>query len=118
MTKKIAIVEDDFLLALVMKNHFHNEGYECSSFSNASDFFEFYNKNADLKAIILDVKIKGAINGIQLFDQFSKTSTIPVIFSTGNSDLKDLKCLQTDQVKGIFIKPIFLDELSKLIETL
>lgn len=116
--KKIAIVEDDFLLALVIKKHLQNEGYTCFSFTNASDFFTFFKENKELIAVILDVKIKGNMSGLELFQEFSTFSKIPVVFSTGNSDLKELKALETEQVKGIFIKPISLDELTRTIKQL
>lgn len=116
--KKIAIVEDDFLLALVMKKHLQNEGYTCFSFSNAADFFAFFKENNELTAVILDVKIKGEMSGLELFHNFSSFSKIPVMFSTGNSDLKELKSLKTDQVKGILIKPISLDDLTRTLNQL
>lgn len=83
MNPKIAIVEDDFLLALVLKKHLEQEGYDCHTFTNATDFFNFLNDNPNLKTIILDVKIRGEINGIELFKKLSDLSDIPVIFSTG-----------------------------------
>lgn len=116
--KKIAIVEDDFLLALVMKKHLQNEGYTCFSFTNASDFFTFFEDNKDILVVILDVKIKGNLSGLELFHVFSTISSIPVIFSTGNSDLKELNSLKTDQMKGILIKPISLEELTRTIKRL
>lgn len=116
--KKIAIVEDDFLLALVMKKHLQDQGYTCFSFSNAKDFFTFFEDNKDLLIVILDVKIKGDMSGLDLFHVFSTISSIPVIFCTGNSDLKELNSLKTEQVKGILIKPISLEELSRTIKRL
>lgn len=118
MTQKIAIVEDDFLLALVIKKHLENEGFECHTFTNASDFFSFLKENPILKIIILDVKIKGEMNGIELFKKLSDFSEIPVVFSTGNSEVKELVKFNKEQVKGILIKPIMLEELSEIIQNL
>lgn len=116
MRRKIAIVEDDFLLALVMKKHLESEGYECHTFTNATDFFTFLKENPILNVIILDVKIKGEMNGIELFEKLSEISDIPVVFSTGNSEVKNLIKFKPDQIKGILIKPILLEELSSLIQ--
>lgn len=115
MNTKIAIVEDDFLLALVMRRHLEKEGFECYSFSNATDFFSYINDSPKLKVVILDVKIKGLMNGLELFNKLSGFSDVPVIFSTGNSDLLELQSLKKSQVKGILIKPINLEELSGII---
>jgi len=118
MKRKIAIVEDDYLLALVLTKHLSKEGYDCFSFPKARDFFEFFENNNDLYLLILDVKLKGEQNGIELFENFSSISSVPVIFSTGNSDIQELNTLKTPQVKGIFIKPIHLEELTKIVHQL
>jgi len=118
MNQKIAIVEDDFLLALVLKKHLELEGYECHTFTNATDFFAFLNENPKLKIIILDVKIRGEMNGIDLFKKLSDLSDVPVIFSTGNSEVKELVKFNIEQVKGILIKPILLEELSDIIHNM
>lgn len=118
MKKRIAVVEDDYILALVMTRHFTNLGFLCNSFPSADDFFAFEKEHPDLHAVILDIKIKGEMNGIELFHALEKKSKVPVIFSTGNSDLEELRTLNSSQVRGILIKPINLDELSALINQL
>lgn len=115
MSGKIVIVEDDYLLALVMSKHLTKEGFECHSFPRVSDFFQFYENNKDLHTVILDVKLKGDKTGIDLFHELSKSSDVPVIFSTGNSDMPELKTLSSPQIKGILIKPIYLEDLSRII---
>lgn len=115
MPGKIAIVEDDYLLALVLTKHLTKEGYECHSFPKASDFFHFFEQNKDLHSVILDVKLKGAETGLDIFHELSKTSNVPVVFATGNSDIPELKILNTPQIKGILIKPIYLEELSRIL---
>jgi response regulator RpfG family c-di-GMP phosphodiesterase len=68
-----------------------------------------------LHAVILDVKLKGVIDGIEL--SAFVPSEIPIIFCTGNSDLTKTK-LANPQVKAILIKPIDLQELSTVVESI
>jgi DNA-binding NtrC family response regulator len=118
MRPKIALVEDDYLLVLVMSKFLTNEGYECLSFSNAKDFFQSIDEGIKYKTIILDIKLKGQMDGVELFKIFSKTHRTPVIFATGNSDVTELRTFDKNQVKGILIKPVHLEELTSLIQQL
>jgi DNA-binding NtrC family response regulator len=115
---KIALVEDDYLLVLVMSKHLATAGYECESFASAEEFLQKVSINNDYKAIVLDIKLKGKMDGVELFKHFSELYTTPVIFATGNSDVPELKHLDKNQVKAVLIKPIHLEELSDLIEQL
>jgi len=111
----IAIVEDDYLLSLVISKHFEKLGFESFSFTNASEFIEFLTSNPPLFAVVLDVKLKGTIDGIEL--SAFVPSEIPIIFCTGNSDLTKSK-LANPQIKAILIKPIDLKELSRVLESI
>jgi DNA-binding NtrC family response regulator len=113
--RTIAIVEDDYLLSLVISKHFEKLGFESCSFSNAGEFMEFLSPNPPLHAVILDVKLKGTIDGIEL--SAFVPSNIPIIFCTGNSDLTKSK-LANPQVKAILIKPIDLQELTRVLESI
>lgn len=115
---KIVVVEDDFLLALVTRKYLEREGFDCYTFINATDFFNFYDQNKDIELVILDVKIKGNMNGLQLFEKFSFISNIPVVFTTGNSEVRTDPSLKLEQVKGILIKPINLEEITQIISGL
>lgn len=118
MKPKIALVEDDYLLVLVMSKFLTNEGFECYSFSNAKDFFKHIELGNDFKAIVLDIKLKGTMDGVELYKIFSQKHASPVIFATGNSDVTELTTFDKNQVKGILIKPIHLEELTDLIQQL
>lgn len=118
MKRKIAIVEDDFLLALVIRKYLEKEGFECFTFSNAEDFLKFHMYNNDLELIILDVKINGTMDGVELFEKLAIVTTTPVLFTTGNSDIKDDARLISDQVKGILIKPIYMENVGEIISQL
>jgi DNA-binding NtrC family response regulator len=113
--RTIAIVEDDYLLSLVISKHFEKLGFESYSFSNASEFMEFLVQNPSIYAVILDVKLKGEVDGIEL--SAFVPSDIPIIFCTGNSDLTKTK-LANPQVKAILIKPIDLQELTRVLESI
>lgn len=114
MTQKtIAIVEDDHLLALVMSKHLSKEGYTTFTFSQGEDLLQSIENGLNPDAAILDIKLKGKLNGIELCELLP--SNLPVIFCTGNSDHSYLKNNDPSKVKGVLIKPIEIQELSSLL---
>lgn len=114
MTEKtIAIVEDDHLLALVMSKFLTNSGYKTLSFSKGEDLLTSISSGLNIDLAILDVKLKGELNGIDLCQRLHENT--PVIFCTGNSDHSFLKENNNDNIKGVLIKPIDLKELINLL---
>jgi DNA-binding response OmpR family regulator len=113
MKGKVAIVEDDNLLALVMSKHLSMEGYQINTFSRGEDLLLSIEDGMIPNIAILDVKLKGTMSGIELCQLLPVG--LPVIFCTGNSDHAYLRENQSSKVKGVLIKPIELKELSALI---
>lgn len=115
MTEKIiAIVEDDQLLSLVLTKHLTLEGYRTLSFSKGEDLIGSISKGFTPNVAILDVKLKGDMDGIELFNNLP--IDLPVIFCTGNSDHPFFKNNNDPKIKGVLIKPIDLKELSTLLQ--
>jgi DNA-binding NtrC family response regulator len=110
----IAIVEDDNLLALVMSKFLSLEGYQIATFSRGEDLLKaMKSEEFKPKAVVLDVKLKGDLTGIELSKILPEN--LPIIFCTGNSDHDFLKKNDQSNVKGVLIKPIELKELLALL---
>ena len=113
----IAIVEDDNLLALVMSKFLSLEGYQIATFSRGEDLLKaMESEQFTPKAVILDVKLKGVLTGIELSKLLPKN--LPIIFCTGNSDHDFLKNNDQPNIKGVLIKPIELKELLAILSTI
>jgi DNA-binding NtrC family response regulator len=114
--RTILIVEDDSLLALVLSKHLQKLGYSTHSFSRAEQFFSFLNANPSVFAVLLDVKIKGELTGIDVAKRIP--AEIPIIFCTGNSELDTLIDAENNQIKGVLSKPVEMDQLAALLFSL
>lgn len=113
MSVRILIVEDEFLIANLIKESLEKEGYRCVSVydgQSCADILE--EEHFDL--VLLDVMLPG-IDGFELIG-YIREYKIPVIFITAKADVKD-------KVKGLKLgaedyitKPFSVEELLARVE--
>ena len=112
---KILVVEDDMILALVLKKNLEQLGHTVlevqASGQGAIDAVSTSKPNL----IIMDIKLMGSIDGIQTMIEIRKFSEIPVIYVSGNSDESVKLKAQETQSSEFMSKPIDLFELKERI---
>jgi CheY-like chemotaxis protein len=112
---KILVVEDDMILALVLKKNLEQLGHTVldvqASGQGAIDAVSASKPNL----IIMDIKLMGSIDGIQTMIEIRKFSEIPVIYVSGNSDESVKLKAQETQSSEFMSKPIDLFELKERI---
>jgi len=91
--KKILLIEDDANLAFMLKDGLESEGFNVFHITNAEEVVETMNDFMlhvpDL--ILLDVNLKGAIDGFELSKKIRQKSQIPIIFTTARTQIEDLQ---------------------------
>jgi len=117
ITKKILIVEDDYLQAFVQMKFLQNKGYEVTMAATGTQALEIASKNK-FDVIIMDIRIKGEMDGIDVMNEIRKFSSIPVIFCTGNSESTIRERIKMSNVKAFMIKPVDLEELEKMVRSI
>ena len=116
MPKSIIILEDECIIALMLKKFLVSLNYEVwGTVMDGKTLIELIQKSKpDL--IILDVHIKGNINGLETYQIIRNDWDIPAIFLTGNS--AEVANIQKKYPKVIVMeKPVSLHELKKTIDT-
>lgn len=113
--KKILIVEDDLILAMINKRYMEQLGLNVvASARNGLDAIEAAKKhNPDV--ILMDIRIDGDLDGIDAMEEIRKFSDAAVIYVTGNSDPATKARAEKTNMLGFCIKPIFLEDLKELI---
>ena len=115
--KKILIVEDDPILALVQTKFIQKMGFEVlNAVANGVDAIEAA-KELSPDVIIMDMRIEGDLDGIQTMKEIQKFSDIPLIYLTGNSEMAMLERSRETNMKGFLVKPVNYTELEELIRT-
>ncbi len=84
--KNIVIVEDETITQRYLQDIFAQYDVNVSGcFDNAADTIEAL-KSIACDMLLMDINIKGSVDGIQLAKNILKTSDIPIIFITAHND--------------------------------
>lgn len=113
--KKVLIVEDDMILSMLNRKIITTLGYEVvSSARDGKEAIEAAGKYLP-DYILMDVRLKGDMDGIMVMEEIEKKYSIPVIYISGNSDPDTLNRAQKTNMLGFLIKPISSDMLKALL---
>jgi PAS domain S-box-containing protein len=114
---QILIVEDERVIARDIRDCLENLGY--SVVAIASSAAEAMEKAAKMHPdlILMDIRLKGEVDGIQAAEQIWSRFQIPFIYATGYSDKPTLERARATAPFGYILKPIEERELFVAIET-
>lgn len=114
--KKVLIVEDEMIIALLIERMVKNLGHEVvekvSSGEEAISAAEKY--QPDL--ILMDIRLKGNLDGIEAMSQIQETQNIPVIYISGNTDAVHQEKMQQTEYIEFLSKPITISDLSRTLD--
>lgn len=104
MNQKILIVEDEFIVANDLRLLLERAGYNvCGIADSVSEARAIINKEKpDL--VLLDIQLKGQLNGIDLAKQL-KEEQIAFVYLSANSNQKILESAKATEPYGFLVKP-------------
>jgi two-component system, response regulator PdtaR len=112
---KIVLVEDEFIIAMVLEKQLQKFGYDLAAkVTNGKDAIEAI-KVHQPDLIIMDIKIDGDMDGIDAMNEIRKFSDVPVIFMSGNSDSGTRERAAETKPVDYMVKPIPIQELNNSI---
>jgi signal transduction histidine kinase len=113
----IMIIEDEAIIAKDIENILNNYGYSISGiFSKAEEALSsLKTKKPDL--ILMDVVLKGDLDGIEAAKIIKRDFNIPVIFITAYADDITISRIKKLNAYGYFLKPFEEKEIQAWIET-
>src|SRR3990172_5426119 len=113
---KVMIVEDELLTVELIQQYLTSRGYDIvAAVSNGDDALrELSEKMPDI--VLMDVKIKGNIDGIDLTRIINEKYNVPVIYLTAFADRKTIDRAKFTESYGYIIKPFGELELISNIE--
>lgn len=108
---KILIVEDEAIVAMATRMMLGNLTHEIvASYSTAEQMLEEVGKK-EVDLILMDIKLKGTLDGIQAAEKIRETQNTPILFITGNSDNKTKQRIQQIGNSFMLQKPVMLEDL-------
>lgn len=113
--KKLAIVEDEEIVSMMLENVLQNVGYVVAAFSSGEELLGCVSEiRPDL--ILMDVRLSGSLDGIQTAEQILSEYDVPVVFLTAHSDDEILQRIIRISPYGYLTKPFREKELFCIIE--
>lgn len=114
--RRLLVVEDDALIAHDVAAHVRALGYEVVAIVDNGEeaVRQAHALSPDL--VLMDVQLKGAMDGTEAARQIRISSGAPVIFLTGHSDPGMVKRAKESEPYGFILKPFNERELSVQIE--
>ncbi|MFK8006774.1 MAG: LytR/AlgR family response regulator transcription factor [Saprospiraceae bacterium] len=113
---KILVVEDDLLFALDVKMLIKDLEYDLVGIVDNSDEVIEIMENDKPDLILMDIKIKGDLNGIELAKRIQKKKKIGIIFMTSFDDQRFYDQAKETNHFGYLVKPFNKLTLQSTIE--
>ncbi len=113
---KIAIVEDELIIAAKTSMELHNLGYEVTGVVSSGDeaISHIRDKMPDL--VLLDVHLKGKMDGIDTAKEVKRIFDTAIIFVTANGDEATFNRAKETKPAAFICKPFNPVELQRAIE--
>lgn len=114
----VLIVEDEAIVALATKMMLNNLSHVPMAVVSSGDAALKALNESKIDLVILDIKLKGDLTGLEVARKIRETKNIPILFITGNSDLKTKEETISFGNSAILRKPILIEELQDSINQL
>jgi CheY-like chemotaxis protein len=114
--KRIIIVEDEGIVAMDISKCLSSMGYEVAFTADTGEKIleRIVNEPADL--ILMDVELKGSINGLETAKLIKEKYNIPIVFLTAFEDDSTLAKIQELSSDGYLVKPFEDEKLKRTID--
>jgi CheY-like chemotaxis protein len=113
---RVMLVEDEILISEMLSDMLEDLGHTvCSTLASGENALgEVLKEEPDL--VIMDIKLKGAMTGIEAARAIKQARDIPIIYLTGYSDGVVVEQARETGAAGYLVKPVTKDELRKSID--
>lgn len=112
----ILVVEDNMIIGAKISMLLESLGYEVAGLiPRAEDALVFIEENTP-DILLLDVTLKGEMDGVQLAQAIQKNKNIPIIYLTSNTDEATFERAKTTRPYAFISKPYKKLDLQRAIE--
>lgn len=116
-TARILIAEDEMILAEDLGLSLEKLGYVVTGKVSTGEEAVKFAKDLSPELILMDIKLKGAMDGIEAADHIRACLNIPVVYLTGYGEKDILNRAKLTEPYGYLGKPCTFQELRNTIET-
>jgi len=113
---RILIVEDEMIIAARISTHLESMGYEVSGIMPRGEEAIQFCQQAPPDILLLDIRLKGKLDGIETAKLIQQTHDIPIIYLTANTDQSHFDRAKETLPYAFLSKPYQQQELQRTIE--
>jgi PAS domain S-box-containing protein len=114
---QVLVVEDEFILAINLQESLESLGYKVIDIADSATTAIEKAKELQPNLILMDIRLRGDIDGIQAAEEIWNQLQIPIIYVTGHSDQNTVERATLTSPFGYILKPIREQELYVAIQT-
>lgn len=114
---RLLIVEDEYILALNLQESLESLGYTIVDIADSAEAAIAIVIEQRPNLVLMDIRLRGEMDGIQAAEQIWKQFQIPIIFVTGHSDKSTVERATLTFPFGYILKPVREKELYVAIQT-
>lgn len=115
-TAEILIVEDETVVAMSIGDALVEMGHIVCGIASSFEQASILASTSDPDLVMMDIKIKGSIDGIETAQKIKELYNIPSIFITAYSDQDILERAKLAEPLGYILKPFKIDELKSVVQ--
>lgn len=112
---KILIIEDEPLTATFIKQTLNQLGYTMVDIVDNAVACEDILKEKEIDLVLMDINIKGSVDGLQLAQKLNTQQQIKIIFITSYNDSETIKEAALSSPIGYLIKPIIKSNIEAIM---
>ncbi|MEH2193479.1 MAG: response regulator [Nostoc sp.] len=116
-TVRILVVEDEYILAINLQESLESLGYTVLGIIDSAEEAIKKATESHPSLILMDIRLRGEMDGIQASEQIWHNLQIPVIYLTGHSDKSTVERATLTSPFGYILKPVKEQELYVAIQT-
>ncbi|MFN6461049.1 MAG: ATP-binding protein [Nostoc sp. DedVER02] len=116
-TVRILVVEDEYILAINLQESLESLGYTVSGIADSAEEAIEKATSSRPNLILMDIRLRGEMDGIQASEQIWQNLQIPAIYLTGHSDNSTVERATLTSPFGYILKPVKDQELYVAIQT-
>ncbi len=114
--KGVLIVEDEVLIAAEIEMYLEELGFTVVGHTLSGDLAIDLISESNPDIVLLDISIKGSLNGIEVAQFIRKNHNIPFLFLTSHSDSVTLEKAKLTRPYGYVVKPFNKKDLNDNIQ--
>lgn len=113
---KILVVEDEMIIGSKISMQLTNLGYDVTGILPRGEEAILHLKENNADILLLDINLKGELDGIETAIQIQKHSNIPIIYLTANTDEVTFNRAKITKPSAFISKPFKQLDLQRAIE--